>query len=202
MASPFEGPVQSLVDELGRLPGIGPKSAQRIAFYLLKAAPEDAKRLARAVLEAKERVSWCRRCFNFAEGELCVYCRDDRRDPSVVCVVEEPRDIAAVERTQEYRGLYHVLLGAISPIEGIGPEQLKIRELLARVGDQGVQEVILATNPNIEGEATAMYLARLVKPLGVRVTRIASGLPVGGDLEYADEVTLGRALEGRREVDA
>ena len=194
--------MQSLVDELGRLPGIGPKSAQRIAFYLLKAAPEDAKRLARAVVEAKERVSWCRRCFNFAEGELCVYCRDDRRDSTLLCVVEEPRDIVAVERTQEYRGRYHVLLGAISPIEGIGPEQLKIRELLARVNDEGVKEVILATNPNIEGEATAMYLARLLKPLGLRVTRIASGLPVGGDLEYADEVTLGRALEGRREVDA
>jgi recombination protein RecR len=202
VASPFEGPVQSLVDELGRLPGIGPKSAQRIAFYLLKAAPEDAKRLARAIVEAKERVSWCRRCFNFAEGELCVYCRDDRRDPTLLCVVEEPRDIVAVERTQEYRGLYHVLLGAISPIEGIGPDQLKVKELLARVSDEGVQEVILATNPNIEGEATAMYLARLLKPLGLRVTRIASGLPVGGDLEYADEVTLGRALEGRREVDA
>lgn len=202
MASPFEGPVQTLVDELGRLPGIGPKSAQRIAFYLLKAAPEDASRLARAVVEAKERVSWCRRCFNFAEGELCVYCRDDRRDSSLLCVVEEPRDIVAVERTQEYRGRYHVLLGAISPIEGIGPEQLKVKELLARVNDEGVKEVILATNPNIEGEATAMYLARLLKPLGLRVTRIASGLPVGGDLEYADEVTLGRALEGRREVDA
>jgi recombination protein RecR len=202
VASPFEGPVQSLVDELGRLPGIGPKSAQRIAFYLLKTAPEDAKRLARAIVEAKERVSWCRRCFNFAEGELCVYCRDDRRDPTLLCVVEEPRDIVAVERTQEYRGRYHVLLGAISPIEGIGPDQLKVKELLARVSDEGVQEVILATNPNIEGEATAMYLARLLKPLGLRVTRIASGLPVGGDLEYADEVTLGRALEGRREVDA
>jgi recombination protein RecR len=202
VASPFEGPVQSLVDELGRLPGIGPKSAQRIAFYLLKAAPDDAKRLARAIVEAKERVSWCRRCFNFAEGELCVYCRDDRRDPTLLCVVEEPRDIVAVERTQEYRGRYHVLLGAISPIEGIGPDQLKVKELLTRVGDEGVQEVILATNPNIEGEATAMYLARLLKPLGLRVTRIASGLPVGGDLEYADEVTLGRALEGRREVDA
>jgi recombination protein RecR len=202
VASPFEGPVQSLVDELGRLPGIGPKSAQRIAFFLLKSAPDDAKRLARVIVEAKERVSWCRRCFNFAEGELCVYCRDDRRDSSLLCVVEEPRDIVAVERTQEYRGRYHVLLGAISPIEGIGPDQLKIKELLARVNDEGVQEVILATNPNIEGEATAMYLARLLQPLGLRVTRIASGLPVGGDLEYADEVTLGRALEGRREVDA
>ena len=198
----YEGPVQALIDELGRLPGVGPKSAQRIAFYLLKAAPEDAKRLAASIVDAKERVSWCRRCFNLAEGELCVYCRDDRRDSSLLCVVEEPRDIVAVERTQEYRGRYHVLLGAISPIEGIGPDQLKIKELLARVDDEGVQEVILATNPNIEGEATAMYLARLLKPLGLRVTRIASGLPVGGDLEYADEVTLGRALEGRREVDA
>jgi len=202
VASPFEGPVQSLVDELGRLPGIGTNSAQRIAFYLLKAAPEDAPRLTRAIVEAKERVSWCRRCFNFAEGERCVYCRDDRRDSTLLCVVEEPRDIVAVERTQEYRGRYHVLLGAISPIEGIGPDQLKVKELLARVNDEGVKEVILATNPNIEGEATAMYLARLLKPLGLRVTRIASGLPVGGDLEYADEVTLGRALEGRREVDA
>jgi len=201
VASPFEGPVQSLVDELGRLPGIGPKSAQRIAFYLLKAAPEDAKRLARAVVEAKERVSWCRRCFNFAEGELCVYCRDDRRDSTLLCVVEEPRDIVAVERTQEYRGRYHVLLGAISPIQGIGPEQLRIKELLRRVADEGVTEVILATNPDIEGDATAMFVARAVKELGVRVTRIASGLPVGGDLEYADEVTLGRALEGRRDVD-
>ena len=193
--------MQSLVDELGRLPGIGPKSAQRIAFYLLKTAPEDAKHLARAIVEAKERVSWCRRCFNFAEGELCVYCRDDRRDSTLLCVVEEPRDIVAVEQTQEYRGRYHVLLGAISPIEGIGPDQLKVKELLARVNDEGVKEVILATNPNIEGEATAMYLARLLKPLGLRVTRIASGLPVGGDLEYADELTLGRALEGRRDLD-
>jgi recombination protein RecR len=202
VSAPYEVPVQNLVDELGRLPGIGPKSAQRIAFYLLKAAPEDAKRLARAIVEAKERVSWCRRCFNFAEGELCAYCRDDRRDATVLCVVEEPRDIVSVERTREFRGRYHVLLGAISPIEGIGPEQLRIKEMLARIPEEGVEEVILATNPNIEGEATAMYLARLLKPLGLRVTRIASGLPVGGDLEYADEVTLGRALEGRREVDA
>jgi recombination protein RecR len=202
VASPFEGPVQSLVDELGRLPGIGPKSAQRIAFYLLKAAPEDAKRLARAVVEAKERVSWCRRCFNFAEGELCVYCRDDRRDSNLLCVVEEPRDIVAVEKTQEFHGLYHVLQGAISPIEGIGPEQLRVKELLARVDAEGIKEIILCTNPNLEGEATAMYLARLLKPLGLSVTRIASGLPVGGDLEYADELTLGRALEGRREVEA
>jgi recombination protein RecR len=202
VTAPYEVPVQNLVDELGRLPGIGPKSAQRIAFYLLKAAPEDAKRLARAIVEAKDRVSWCRRCFNIAEGELCAFCRDERRESTVLCVVEEPRDIVAVERTQEFKGRYHVLLGAISPIEGIGPEQLRIKELLARIPDEGVEEVILATNPNIEGEATAMYLARLLKPLGLRVTRIASGLPVGGDLEYADEVTLGRALEGRREVDA
>jgi recombination protein RecR len=200
--SVYEGPVQALVDELGRLPGVGPKSAQRIAFYLLKVAPEDATRLARAIVEAKERVSWCRRCFNIAEGELCAFCRDERRDPTLLCVVEDPRDIVALERTQEFQGRYHVLQGAISPIEGIGPEQLRIKELLARVPDEGVREVILATNPNIEGEATAMYLARLLKPLGLRVTRIASGLPVGGDLEYADEVTLGRALEGRREVDA
>ena len=197
----YEGPVQNLVDELGRLPGVGPKSAQRIAFYLLKAAPEDAKRLANAIVDAKERVSWCRRCFNIAEGELCSFCRDERRESNVLCIVEEPRDIVAIERTAEFRGRYHVLQGAISPIEGIGPEQLRVKELLARV-DGGVTEVILATNPNIEGEATAMYLARLLKPLGVRITRIASGLPVGGDLEYADEVTLGRALEGRREVEA
>ena len=202
MPSPYEGPVQTLIDELGRLPGVGPKSAQRIAFYLLKVAPEDANRLARSIVEAKERVSWCRRCFNLAEGDLCVFCRDERRDSALLCVVEEPRDIVAVERTQEFRGRYHVLQGAISPIEGIGPEQLRVKELLRRVSDEGVGEVILATNPNIEGEATAMYLARLLKPLGLTVTRIASGLPVGGDLEYADEVTLGRALEGRREVDA
>ena len=201
MASPYEGPVQALIDELGRLPGVGPKSAQRIAFYLLKAAPEDANRLARSITEAKARVTWCRRCFNLAEGELCIYCRDERRDPTVLCVVEEPRDIVAVERTHEFNGRYHVLQGAISPIEGIGPEQLRVRELVRRVGDENVTEVILATNPNIEGEATAMYLAKLLKPLGLRVTRLASGLPVGGDLEYADEVTLGRALEGRREFD-
>jgi recombination protein RecR len=198
----YEGVVQTLIDELGRLPGIGPKSAQRIAFYLLKAAPEDARRLANSITEAKERVSWCRQCYNFSEGELCTFCRDEKRDPRILCVVEEPRDIVAVERTGEFRGRYHVLQGAISPIEGIGPEQLRVKELLTRIGAESVDEVILATNPNIEGEATAMYLARLLKPLGIRVTRIASGLPVGGDLEYADEVTLGRALEGRREVDA
>jgi recombination protein RecR len=198
----YEGSVQALIDELGKLPGIGPKSAQRIAYYLLKAAPEDANRLARSITEAKARVSWCRQCFNIAEGELCAFCRDERRDPAVLCVVEEPRDIVAVERTHEFRGRYHVLQGAISPIEGIGPEQLRVKELVRRLGDEAVTEVILATNPNIEGEATAMYLARLLAPLGLTVTRLASGLPVGGDLEYADEVTLGRALEGRRVVEA
>jgi len=198
----YEGPVQALIDELGRLPGVGPKSAQRIAFYLLKAPPEDAKRLAASIVDAKDRVSWCRRCYNLAEGDLCNFCRDERRDPHIVCVVEEPRDIVAIERTNEFRGRYHVLQGAISPIEGVGPEQLRVKELLGRIADGEITEVILATNPNIEGEATAMYLARLLKPVGSKVTRIASGLPVGGDLEYADEVTLGRALEGRREVDA
>lgn len=202
MAGVYEGPVQKLIDELGRLPGVGPKSAQRIAYHILRIPPEDARRLARSIEEVKDRIGWCRRCFNIAEGELCGICRDARRDASVVCVVEEPRDAVAVERTREFKGLYHVLQGAISPIEGVGPEQLRVKELLARIGDEGVTEVILATNPNIEGEATAMYLARLLQPLGVRVTRPASGLPVGGDLEYADEVTLGRALEGRRQVDA
>jgi recombination protein RecR len=196
----YEGVMQTLIDELGRLPGIGPKSAQRIAFYLLKVDATDAKRLARAIEDAKDRVTWCRRCFNISEGDLCGFCLDERRDHHLVCVVEEPRDIVAVERTGEYRGRYHVLQGAISPIEGVGPEQLRIKELLARISDEEITEVILATNPNIEGEATAMYLARLLKPAGLKVTRIASGLPVGGDLEYADEVTLGRALEGRREV--
>ncbi len=176
--------------------------AWRIAFYLLKTDAADAKRLARAIEDAKDRVRWCTRCYNIAEGDLCGFCRDERRDTHLICVVEEPRDIVAIERTGEFPGRYHVLQGAISPIEGIGPEQLRVKELLARISDEGVTEVILATNPNIEGEATAMYLARLLKPLGLRVTRIASGLPVGGDLEYADEVTLGRALEGRREVDA
>jgi recombination protein RecR len=195
-------PVQALIDELGRLPGIGPKSAQRIAFHLLKLPAEDANRLARAISDAKEKVTFCERCFNVAEGPLCGICTDDRRDQTVLCIVEDARDIVAIEKTGEFRGRYHVLLGAISPIDGIGPEQLKIRELLTRLEPEGVHEVILCTNPNIEGEATAMYLARLLKPLGRRVTRIASGLPVGGDLEYADELTLGRALEGRREVDA
>ena len=193
-------PVQQLVDELGRLPGVGPKSAQRIAFHLLKVSKEDAMRLASAISEAKERVQFCDRCFNFSEGELCEICRDDRRDTTLVCVVEEPRDIVAVERTGEFRGRYHVLGGAINPIEGVGPDQLRVRELLARLDPVGIAEVILCTNPNLEGEATSMYLARMLRPLGLTVTRIASGLPVGGDLEYADELTLGRALEGRREV--
>jgi recombination protein RecR len=198
----YATPVQALIDELGRLPGIGPKSAQRIAFHLLKLPAEDANRLARAISEAKDKVTFCEQCFNVAEGALCGICADDRRDASVLCVVEDARDIVAIEKTGEFAGRYHVLLGAISPIDGIGPEQLKVRELLARLEPEDVSEVILCTNPNIEGEATAMYLARLLKPLGLRVTRIASGLPVGGDLEYADELTLGRALEGRREVDA
>ena len=196
----YEGPVQDLIDEMGRLPGIGPKSAQRIAFHLLKVDPTDAERLARAITEVKARVHFCRICWNVAEGEVCRICGDARRDATLVCVVEEPRDLVAIEKTREFRGRYHVLGGAISPIEGVGPDDLRIRELLRRLGSEGVREVILATNPNIEGEATAMYLARLLGPLGVRVTRIASGLPVGGDLEYADEVTLGRAFAGRREM--
>lgn len=199
--SVYAGPVQDLIDELGRLPGVGPKSAQRIAFHLLKLGKDDALRLARAIAEAKDRVSFCRTCFNIAEGDHCGICADPRRDTTVVCVVEEPRDLVAVEKTGEFNGRYHVLQGAISPIEGVGPEQLRIRELLDRIGADGIAEVILCTNPNLEGEATAMYLGRLLKPLGLRVTRIASGLPVGGDLEYADELTLGRALEGRRDVE-
>jgi recombination protein RecR len=197
----YAAPVQDLIDELGRMPGVGPKSAQRIAFHLLKLSREDALRLARAITEVKDKVSFCERCFNVSEGPQCGICADERRDTHVICVVEEPRDIVSVEKTHEFRGRYHVLLGAISPIEGIGPDQLKVKELLARLEPEGVTEVILCTNPNIEGEATAMYLARLLKPLGIKVTRIASGLPVGGDLEYADELTMGRALEGRREVD-
>lgn len=201
MALGYTPPVQTLIDELGRLPGIGPKSAQRIAFHLLKVPAEDVARLSSAISEAKARVRFCARCFNVAEGELCPICADDRRDPTVVCVVEESRDIMALERTGEFRGRYHVLLGAINPLEGIGPEQLKVRELLVRLDPEGVQEVIICTNPNTEGEVTAMYLARVLGPLGLKVTRIASGLPVGGDLEYADELTLGRALEGRRTME-
>jgi recombination protein RecR len=199
--SMYAGPVQDLIDELGRLPGVGPKSAQRIAFHLLAVEKTDALRLAQAIAEAKDRVTFCQRCFNLTEGDECEICTDERRDASLLCVVEEPRDLVAIERTREFRGRYHVLQGAISPIDGIGPEQLRVKELLARLGDEPVEEVILCTNPNIEGEATAALIARLVKPLGVRVTRIASGLPVGGDLEYADELTLGRALEGRRTLD-
>lgn len=196
----FEGPIQDLIDELARLPGIGPKSAQRLAFYMVKAPPQDARRLAEAIVAAKERVRFCRECFGVAEGDLCRICRDPGRDPSVVCVVEESKDQAAVEKAGVIKGRYHVLGGAISPLEGIGPDDLRVQELLDRVSRNGVQEVILATNPNLEGNATAMYVAGLLKPLGVRVTRLASGLPVGGDLEYADEVTLGQALEGRRDM--
>jgi recombination protein RecR len=197
----YAASVQDLIDELGKLPGIGPKSAQRIAFHLLKLPKEDALRLSSAIADAKERVTFCKRCFNVGEGDECTICLDLRRDATTVCVVEEPRDIVAVERTGEYHGRYHVLQGALSPIEGIGPEQLRVQELLARIDPEGITEVILCTNPNIEGETTAMYLSRLLKPLGMKVTRIASGLPVGGDLEYADELTLGRALEFRREVE-
>jgi recombination protein RecR len=197
----YEGPVQDLIDELGRLPGIGPKSAQRIAFHLLSADTTDVSRLAEVLLEVKDKVRFCRTCFNVAEAEECRICTDARRDPAVICVVEEPKDVVAVERTREFRGRYHVLGGAISPIEGVGPDDLKVKELMTRLADGTVTELILATDPNLEGEATATYLARLVKPMGLRVTRLASGLPVGGDLEYADEVTLGRAFEGRRLLD-
>lgn len=202
MAGAYTPPVQTLIDELGRLPGIGPKSAQRIAFHLLKVPADDAHRLALAIRDAKDKVRFCDRCFNVADGALCPICADDRRDSTMICVVEEARDIVSIEKTGEFRGRYHVLLGAMSPLEGIGPEQLKIRELLNRLGPEGVEEIILCTNPNTEGEVTAMYLARMLKPLGLKVTRLASGLPVGGDLEYADELTLGRALEGRRTMDA
>ncbi|MGH8932298.1 MAG: recombination mediator RecR [Egibacteraceae bacterium] len=194
----YEGAVQDLITELGRLPGIGPKSAQRLAFHLLSADRADAERLARVILQVKEKVRFCTRCFNYTEQQECRICRDARRDPTVLCVVEEPRDVQAIEKTGEFRGRYHVLGGAISPIDGIGPDQLHMRELFARLGEEGVAEVVLATNPNTEGEATASYLARLLKAMDLRVSRIASGLPVGGDLEYADEVTLGRAFSGRR----
>jgi len=195
-----EGPIQDLIDELARLPGIGPKSAQRLAFYLVKAPPDEAKRLAEAIVTAKERISFCRECGNVAEGEVCRVCRDPSRDATLICVVEEPKDVASVERAGIVKGRYHVLGGAISPLDGIGPEDLRVQELLERVERDGVTEVVLATNPNLEGNATAMYVAGLLKPLGVKVTRLASGLPVGGDLEYADEVTLSQALEGRREM--
>jgi recombination protein RecR len=197
----YEGVVQQLIDELGRLPGVGPKGAQRIAFYLLAADSEDVKQLANTLLEMTERVRFCRTCGNVAEADECRICQDSRRDPTVICVVEEPKDVAAVEKIREFRGRYHVLGGAISPIDGVGPDDLRIKELMTRLADGTVTEIILATDPNLEGEATATYLARLVKPMEIRVTRPASGLPVGGDLEYADEVTLGRAFEGRRQLD-
>ena len=197
----YEGAVQDLIDELGRLPGIGPKSAQRIAFHLLAAEPADVTRLAAVLQRVKDEVKFCKICGNVSEAEECRICRDARRDLTVICVVEEPKDVVAIERTREFRGRYHVLGGAISPIEGIGPDDLKVRELLLRLQDGVVTELILATDPNLEGEATATYLARLIKPMGLRVTRLASGLPVGGDLEYADEVTLGRAFSGRRLLD-
>jgi recombination protein RecR len=196
----YEGPIQDLIDELARLPGIGPKSAQRLAFHVVKAPGQDARRLAEAIIGAKERVRFCRECFSVSEGELCRICRDPGRDATVICVVEEPKDQAAIEKAGVIRGRYHVLGGAISPLEGIGPDDLRVQDLLDRVSRNGVHEVILATNPNLEGNATAMYVAALLKPIGVTVTRLASGLPVGGDLEYADEVTLGQALEGRREM--
>ena len=196
----YEGAIQDLIDELGRLPGVGPKSAQRIAFHVLSADPTDVNRLANALRKVKELVRFCTTCFNVSESEHCRVCRDTRRTNEVLCVVEEPKDVVAVERTGEFRGRYHVLGGAINPLEGIGPDNLRIRELLIRLGTGEVRELILATDPNTEGEATATYLALLVKPMGIAVSRLASGLPVGGDLEYADEITLGRAFEGRRRV--
>ena len=197
----YEGVIQDLIDELGLLPGIGPKGAQRIAFHLVSADPADVRRLAAALVEVLERVKFCRTCGNVAQEDECRICRDPRRDPAVICVVEEPKDVAAVEKIREFHGRYHVLGGAISPIDGIGPDDLRISQLMTRLADGTVTELILATDPNLEGEATAAYLARLVKPMGLKVTRPASGLPVGGDLEYADEVTLGRAFEGRRLID-
>jgi recombination protein RecR len=196
----YEGAIQNLIDELGRLPGVGPKSAQRIAFHILSADPADVTRLADSLRKAKELVRFCATCFNVAESEQCRVCRDTRRTSEVLCVVEEPKDVVAIERTGEFRGRYHVLGGAINPLEGIGPDNLRIRELMIRLGTGEVKELILATDPNTEGEATATYLALMVKPMGIAVTRLASGLPVGGDLEYADEITLGRAFEGRRAV--
>jgi recombination protein RecR len=196
----YEGVVQELIDELGRLPGVGPKSAQRIAFFLLQTEDDQAQKLAQVLLEVKERVRFCEICGNVTEDAQCNICRDARRNRTAICVVEESKDVQAIERTREFRGLYHVLGGAISPIEGIGPDQLRIKELMARLGNTEIQEVIIATDPNLEGEATATYLTRMLSPLGITISRLASGLPVGGDLEYADEVTLGRAFEGRRTV--
>ena len=197
----YEGGVQDLIDELARLPGVGPKSAQRIAFHLLAADPVDVRRLAQVLVEVKDTVRFCAVCGNVSEAEQCRICLDPRREVAYLCVVEEPKDVVAIERTREYRGRYHVLGGAISPIDGVGPDDLRIRELMQRLADGTIEEVILATDPNLEGEATAAYLARMLKPMGLRITRLASGLPVGGDLEYADEVTLGRAFEGRRLLD-
>lgn len=197
----YDGALQDLIDALGRLPGIGPKSAQRIAFYVLSRPKAEAELLAQALIDSKEKIRFCTKCGNIAQEELCSICRNPKRDQAVICVVEEAKDVGAIERTRSYRGLYHVLGGAIDPINGIGPEQLRLRELLTRLSGDSVQEIIIATNPNIEGEATATYLTRTISPLGLKVTRLASGLPVGGDLEYADEVTLGRALEGRRSAE-
>ena len=201
MGSSYTVPVQNLIDQLGRLPGVGPKSAQRIAFHLLKLPVDDVNRLAEAITDAKQRVRFCERCFNFAENELCPICADPRRDSHTVCVVEESRDIIALERTGEFKGRYHVLLGVLNPIDGVGPDQLKIRELVVRLSKEDIHEVIVCTNPNTEGEVTAQYLGRILKPFDIKVTRPASGLPVGGDLEYADELTLGRAISGRRTID-
>lgn len=192
--------VSNLIEELSKLPGIGPKSAQRLAFHLLKISPEEAKELAEAIIQVKNKVRFCKICFNVTDQETCEYCKNPKRDDSVICIVQEPRDIVALEKTGEFRGRYHVLQGAISPIDGMGPEDIRVKELLERIKNGTVKEIIIATNPNAEGEATAMYISKLTKPLGIKVTRIASGLPVGGDLEYADEVTLGKALEGRREL--
>ena len=197
----YEGAIQDLIDELGRLPGIGPKSAQRIAFHIIQSERVDISRLVEVLRTVKERVKFCSECGNITEEELCKICRDPRREKAAICVVEESKDVIAIEKTREFRGKYHVLGGAISPIDGIGPENLRIRELMVRLGDTEIQEVIIATDPNLEGEATATYLARLIKPLGLKISRLASGLPVGGDLEYADEVTLGRAFEGRRTLE-
>ena len=197
----YEGAIQDLIDELGRLPGIGPKSAQRIAFHIIQSERVDISRLADVLRTVKEKVKFCTECGNISEEELCRICRDPRRDPTLICVVEESKDVIAIEKTREFRGTYHVLGGAISPIDGIGPENLRIRELMVRLAATEIQEIIIATDPNLEGEATATYLSRLLKPLGMKVSRLASGLPVGGDLEYADEVTLGRAFEGRRTVE-
>jgi len=200
MSNMYEGIVQDLIDELAKLPGVGPKGATRIAFHLLATDSADVTRLATVLAEVKDKIKFCRTCYNVAQDELCRICADTRRDQSAICVVEEPKDVLAVERTREFRGRYHVLGGAISPIDGVGPDDLRVTELMTRLADGAIVEIILATDPNLEGEATATYLTRLISPLGIKVTRLASGLPVGGDLEYADEVTLGRAFEGRRQV--